>query len=74
MPLSFNRTIVELKYNSGNSHFIDTSAFNRTIVELKLSSAQGTGTPDPAFNRTIVELKFKQVLKPEKTSMLLIVP
>ena len=39
--LSFNRTIVELKYISSPSFKIPLLTFNRTIVELKYHADRG---------------------------------
>ena len=72
---SFNRTILELKYDY---YEIDEAAlltFNRTILELKyvLGSAAVDGTL--TFNRTILELKFLGYqLAGRKASSLLIAP
>ncbi len=55
---SFNRTIVELKYEQYNiRHYVEIS-FNRTIVELKYLSASNQNFAKATFNRTIVELKW----------------
>ena len=56
-PLSFNRTIVELKPRNLRPSFWPPSAFNRTIVELKLLERSMYPAICLSFNRTIVELK-----------------
>jgi len=55
---AFNRTIVELKYNTGAKKDKEVEAFNRTIVELKCRLLVSSTDWYSSFNRTIVELKF----------------
>jgi len=54
---TFNRTIVELKFDSTFTFFYSRFTFNRTIVELKFRGNLFVIDAKEAFNRTIVELK-----------------
>ena len=57
--LTYNRTIVELKYGPG-IWIIPwlKSTYNRTIVELKYLTHKDFPHHVGTYNRTIVELKF----------------
>ncbi len=54
---TFNRTIVELKYEYSVENGLTYISFNRTIVELKLIYLVYEMGDKFTFNRTIVELK-----------------
>ena len=56
-PVSFNRTILELKRNNETEYEQYAAAFNRTILELKRSSGGSDYRVAKTFNRTILELK-----------------
>ncbi|BBD45983.1 Hypothetical protein PEIBARAKI_5976 [Petrimonas sp. IBARAKI] len=57
--LTFNRTIVELKFLDMGKIGIKVQTFNRTIVELKFMSKMNFAIALRTFNRTIVELKYQ---------------
>ena len=42
ITLAFNRTIVELKFETGGAIIAEEKPFNRTIVELKYHYIEGT--------------------------------
>ncbi len=73
--MSFNRTIMELKYIACAPAFKSGCAFNRTIMELKLvTKVCSYILLENPFNRTIMELKPKKKYLPNKKKQLLIVP
>ena len=56
---TYNRTIVELKYETTGEMASTNDAYNRTIVELKCLNFGRGCLQIETYNRTIVELKFK---------------
>ena len=74
MWMTFNRTIVELKYDWFSSVRAVAFSFNRTIVELKFTCPERSMVSGSTFNRTIVELKFTSICNPFGLQHLLIVP
>ena len=56
--MTFNRTIVELKFAETSGIKWSNESFNRTIVELKFQRKDMEMNINFTFNRTIVELKF----------------
>ena len=56
---SFNRTILELKYENYLRTHKKAMAFNRTILELKSKKQHNGSSKICSFNRTILELKLR---------------
>jgi len=70
-PWSFNRTILELKFDKYSITFCWDSPFNRTILELKYDHEWLNIFCFDAFNRTILELKYVHRCNRKGTIMIL---
>ena len=55
---SFNRTILELKFQRFRNSINGVYSFNRTILELKSVTGRRSSALS-TFNRTILELKYR---------------
>jgi len=56
---TFNRTILELKWNKSTAVYGAGISFNRTILELKSNCFGQIRQNSDSFNRTILELKYQ---------------